>query len=70
MERGVWHVQNMLQVRELEHKYGAIRSLKGVSLEVNQGEVVALIGANGSRKDHAAALHFRHFEALRRFHRI
>lgn len=50
MERGVWHVQNMLQVRELEHKYGAIRSLKGVSLEVNQGEVVALIGANGAGK--------------------
>ncbi|WP_455580600.1 ABC transporter ATP-binding protein [Dysosmobacter sp.] len=40
----------MLQVRELEHKYGAIRSLKGVSLEVNQGEVVALIGANGAGK--------------------
>lgn len=43
-------MQNMLQVKNLEHKYGAIRSLKGVSLDVNQGEVVALIGANGAGK--------------------
>ena len=47
---GVSHVQNLLEVKELEHKYGAIRSLKGVSLCVNQGEVVALIGANGAGK--------------------
>jgi len=37
-------------VKELEHKYGAIRSLKKVSLDVAQGEVVALIGANGAGK--------------------
>lgn len=43
-------MQSMLQVKDLEHKYGAIRSLKGVSLDVNQGEVVALIGANGAGK--------------------
>lgn len=43
-------MQNMLQVKDLEHKYGAIQSLKGVSLDVNQGEVVALIGANGAGK--------------------
>ncbi len=43
-------MQSMLQVKELEHKYGAIRSLKGVSLDVAQGEVVALIGANGAGK--------------------
>ena len=40
----------MLQVKNLEHKYGAIRSLKGVSIDVNQGEVVALVGANGAGK--------------------
>ena len=43
-------MENLLEVKELEHKYGAIRSLKGVSLCVNQGEVVALIGANGAGK--------------------
>jgi branched-chain amino acid transport system ATP-binding protein len=43
-------VQSMLQVKNLEHKYGAIRSLKGVSIDVNQGEVVALVGANGAGK--------------------
>lgn len=43
-------MQNLLEVKDLEHKYGAIRSLKGVSLYVNQGEVVALIGANGAGK--------------------
>ena len=40
----------MLQVKNLEHKYGAIRSLKGVSIDVNQGEVVALVGGNGAGK--------------------
>ena len=43
-------MQHLLDVKDLEHKYGAIRSLKGVSLCVNQGEVVALIGANGAGK--------------------
>ncbi|GAB2046125.1 ABC transporter ATP-binding protein [Agathobaculum sp. TL06] len=40
----------MLKVTDLQHKYGAITSLHGVSLEVNEGEVVALIGANGAGK--------------------
>ena len=40
----------MLRVTDLQVGYGAIRALKGVSLEVNEGEVVALIGANGAGK--------------------
>jgi branched-chain amino acid transport system ATP-binding protein len=40
----------MLRVNDLHVGYGAIRALKGVSLEVNAGEVVALIGANGAGK--------------------
>ena len=40
----------MLQVKELNVFYGGIHALKGVSLEVKQGEIVALIGANGAGK--------------------
>jgi branched-chain amino acid transport system ATP-binding protein len=40
----------MLRVMDVQVNYGAIRALKGVSLEVNEGEVVALIGANGAGK--------------------
>ncbi|WP_020614660.1 ABC transporter ATP-binding protein [Sediminispirochaeta bajacaliforniensis] len=43
-------MQSMLEIENLEHKYGVIKSLKGVSLKVNKGEVVALIGANGAGK--------------------
>ncbi|MDQ0913903.1 ABC transporter ATP-binding protein [Paenibacillus sp. V4I5] len=40
----------MLKVDELNVYYGNIQALKGVSLEVNQGEIVTLIGANGAGK--------------------
>ena len=40
----------MLEVKELEVYYGVIQAIKNISFEVNQGEVVALIGANGAGK--------------------
>lgn len=40
----------MLRVQDLSVNYGAIKALKKVSCEVHQGEIVALIGANGAGK--------------------
>ncbi|MBQ4650053.1 MAG: ABC transporter ATP-binding protein [Firmicutes bacterium] len=40
----------MLEVRDLEVNYGAINAIKKISFDVNEGEVIALIGANGAGK--------------------
>ncbi|MCK6504926.1 ABC transporter ATP-binding protein [Myxococcota bacterium] len=40
----------MLQIRDLSVHYGAIQALHGVSVDVHEGEIVTLIGANGAGK--------------------
>ena len=40
----------MLEIRDLECRYGKVSAVRGVSLSVRQGELVALIGANGAGK--------------------
>ena len=37
----------LLEVQDIQVYYGMIQALKGVSFSVNEGEVIALIGANG-----------------------
>lgn len=40
----------MLKVNDLQVYYGAIHAIKGITFEVNEGEIVSLIGANGAGK--------------------
>ena len=40
----------LLSIENLEVSYGLVRAIKGISLEVNEGEIVSLIGANGAGK--------------------
>ena len=40
----------LLEIKDLEVNYGVIKAIKGVSCDVNEGEIIALIGANGAGK--------------------
>ena len=49
----------MLEVKDLEVYYGVIQALKGISFDVDQGDIVALIGANGAGKTTTLHTHYR-----------
>ena len=40
----------LLEVRELDVRYGRVHAVRGVSLRLRQGEIVAVLGANGAGK--------------------
>jgi branched-chain amino acid transport system ATP-binding protein len=42
--------ENMLRIRGLKVAYGGVQAVKGIDLDVNQGELITLIGANGAGK--------------------
>ena len=43
-------MRNILEIRDLQVRYGGIEAVKGVSFDVPEGEIVTLIGANGAGK--------------------
>ena len=56
---------SMLSIKDLQVYYGAINAIKGISFDVEQGEIIALIGANGAGK--TTILHHRTCSGKARF---
>jgi len=42
----------MLKLKNIQTFYGNIQALKGVTIEIAEGEIITLIGANGAGKNH------------------
>ena len=43
-------MENILEIKDLVVDYGIIRALKGVSMDIPQGKIVVVLGANGAGK--------------------
>jgi branched-chain amino acid transport system ATP-binding protein len=41
-------MKKLLEIKDLHVSYGGIQALKGISLEVDEGEIISIIGANGA----------------------
>ena len=52
--------KKILEIRDLHTYYGSIHALKGIDLDVYEGELVTLIGSNGAGKEHHPGKHYRH----------
>ena len=46
----IWGWMKMLEIAELNVRYGGIHAVRGVNLTVPQGSIVTLVGANGAGK--------------------
>ena len=51
----------MLEVKDISVYYGVIQAINGISFEVNQGEIVTLIGANGADAKPIFALQIEYY---------
>lgn len=60
----------MLSVYNINVWYGAIHAIKDISFNVNEGEIVALIGANGARQVHNAQDRLGPAAFQDRFHQV
>jgi ABC-type branched-subunit amino acid transport system ATPase component len=60
----------LLKVKDLQVGYGGIQAVKGVSLEVREGELVSLIGSNGGGQNHHHESHHRHLAFASWRHRV
>lgn len=64
---GLWKMSEpILKIEDLQVNYGGIEAVKGISFEVQEGQIVTLIGSNGAGQELHAAHDLRPRQAERR----